>query len=608
VTLQPTVRQSSDSEGAGVLGPGCRLAGEQANGRLPYRMAAYAASRWPNSFGSILGIVILGILCHGVLVFTDYLLWDGIWQAHILETAPDLYRVFERPWLEGGRWYETPYYWPLIGSPAARWYAKCVGCVSWIATSLGCFLSLRALPGFGRGSALAIASLMLSLPLYDVLGDLNSLLYSVPTMWFWAGVYLLQTRSASATLYAFTSRSIAALSLLFVSFFLPSNLVFFYGYFVFMVACEFLAGYFPSGLTIKSLALRVRRDIDALMLPLVFWVLKKTFFPTSGAYLSYNAIRLNFTEVYEVYSSVVFPLAIGEVLQVLSNSWVIPVSVAVGVVAVAALRRWNLCDVQPATGMSAQTLVIGGLWMALCAVFPYAAVGQPLSATGWLTRNAILLPLPFAMMIFAGIRWLFQRFLPSITGGVVFLTTAIVAIGTLQTNLGYLRLQALGAKQAAIEMNLEPEMQSRMPLSIVQIRDEFPIADTMPWYPPMIWSYLLAPGGHLPQTFVIDTRPFAADVQVRLADGSFAKQPPILEIGREQLEVLVEQTTGAHMLTGVPRDGRQIVAVVRPGEYGTDAVLIGLSYLWTMHFAPAELTRFLSHLVAIQIQEGPSVR
>lgn len=547
----------------------------------------------------VLLIIAAGVAAHGLLVLTDYSIWDGIVWVHHLRMSPVNYELLLRPWEEGGRSYITFYFEPLRGMAHPELPAKWAGLISWIVSAIGLYLFLSAIKDLKQELSLAVALIAVTLPFYDVLGDVNSLVYSMPVAQFWMGFAMLQW---SLTAKAGLRRAIFLLSataLLFCSFMLNSNLVLFYGVFGAWFALAFMRGH-----TYASKRAFVLRYLPLAVLPLVFWFFIRTFYPTVGSHKGwYNEPTLDVGRLAYVYASAYRTIS-DEVAQLFALPLLVVVSLIAAVACLAWIsRRSEVQAAAPASLRQSLALFFAGVVLLACAIFPYAAVNQELASFGWWSRNAILMNVPVAFCIcglFAGAcKLLFPKY------STTFWLPVIIVVfgGAGVNNANYLRLQALGAKQQAIAYALKERLQPAENVSVVQLRDYFIIPWTINFYPPIIWSYLLAGDSLLPRTLIVDTSSFAPDQVDVSPTGEPVRIVPSLDLRKEDLEKLIKSTLMDYALEGVPRDGRQLLAVVIPGAKGSDGVQLGLQYLWVKYFDSSALPAFVRSLLECRIQE-----
>jgi hypothetical protein len=179
-------------------------------------------------------------------------------------------------------------------------------------------------------------------------------------------------------------------------------------------------------------------------------------------------------------------------------------------------------------------------------------------------------------------------------------------MGIGSSNRGILRWQAFGAKQESIGIKLRAAFMDKAP-SFVQLRDYFLIRNTIYYYPPIVWTYLLARGLPTPKTFVIETAQIAPDELFVDALGTPQRRVTVLNGNAQAVEQAIEQTTMPYAMAKIPRHGLQALAIVEPTEMGNDGVALGWEYLKTRWLQPGLIPQFLERLTSVQVQELPSI-
>jgi hypothetical protein len=75
------------------------------------------------------------------------------------------------------------------------------------------------------------------------------------------------------------------------------------------------------------------------------------------------------------------------------------------------------------------------------------------------------------------------------------------------------------------------------------LRDYFAVPGTIDFYPPIIWTFLVADGKGAPRTLVFDTIPPARHSEVVDGAGNLSVQMPVLPVVQAAIEELVEAST-----------------------------------------------------------------
>ena len=494
------------------------------------------------------------------------------------------------------------FWFPFVGLPNADSLAKWAGVATWILSA--CLMYLVLVQGhiLGRGAALLTASLAVALPIFDVLGVLSLWMNSACVALFWCGWLMLFRLHGQGTFYLLGRG--ATLLVFFLAFNLNSQLVFFYAFGVVAFILPRLEC--SIGTVVLEARLALMRQVDFFCLPIAFWLWKKVFTPTEGYYADYNKLQFSPEVLARTCGSLFEGFIAGEVKALFESSlWVVVTFVVVLFAALLLQRRGAELPVV-GTAKDGMTLVLSGAFLLIAGAFPYAVVDQSFSSFGWLSRNCILLPLPLGMMTVGGLTLVGAKVAPR-RPAIVWLAVAFVALLAVgSSNRTILRWQALGAKQESIGTKLRGSFASEAP-AFVQLRDYFIIPNTVYFYPPIIWTYLLARGLKTPQTFVVETSQMAPDQLSLDAAGVPQRRVTVLDVDQRAIEAAIEQTTMPYAMMQIPRHGRQTLAVVEAGDLGEDGVRIGWQALKTRWLQPWEMPKFLDRVTRMQVRDLPRI-
>ena len=549
-------------------------------------------------------LVLLGLFSHGLLCFTDYVLWDGYWYYPELAASggpAGMKRLFS----EIGRPLDLIYLLPFtvlrnIEAP------KIAGLIAWVVIPVIINLVLQRGARFPPLHAFAVSSVSAVLPVFDVLGEIALWPNTLALLIFWLGMVVLVTLPKMGAKNRIAWR---VLSLLFlaISFNLNSLLVFFYALGVFLVTSRAILG--KTELSVACFALVIKRHLDFMILPLVFWVAKSAFTPVHGFYLGYNQPNISVDRMKSGLFSL-FSFLLGEAAEIFSSLIVLMLAVGLALIVAyktALFRKSKSTQGGATIPRSLGWLAMGGgLFLLVAAAFPYAAVDQPLASFGWLSRNCILTALPISLLICGVALQANRLFLSDRPFAWMVPVAATLVLGVFACNRNYLQWQALGAKQDSIGTKLRKEME-KSTASVVQLRDYFIIPDTIYYYAPIVWTYIAAVGREAPETFVFDAAPLIPHQETISPTGEKQILFPQVPINSEALRQMLQKTTMPYMLGKIPESGRQLMFVVQSGKYGNDGVAIGLGYLWRKWFDPKSLPAFFEELTRTAVLELPPV-
>ena len=562
----------------------------------------------------LLLVLLVGILAHGLILLTDYIIWDG-WWANADLGMPEA-GILARQFRESGKPLEGWFFLPLrlIASFDGRIAAaKQAGVACWIGSFLAVHACLRRLAGLEVPVALAIVGLAVAAPVYEVLGEVSLVMYPACMLLFWGGwLFFAAAREGRGT--ASRAGRVAAAAMLFLSFNVNSLLVMHYAVMVTFVVLRL------RGVPWADIRGRLVRAAllypEILALPVVFWIWKAVFTPTSGYYATYNRPTVDLAKLAWGYAGVwndfFFPMACE---LVSSPLWVLAaIAAGAGLGWRLSIRDTGTAATPLAPPAHGWRLAACGLLLFAAAAFPYVAVGQPVMAHGWWSRCGILFPLPIAMTV-VGLLVAVNRTLAP-TRPFVWIapaaTVAVLFVGSCWRNT--LTMQAFGAKQAAIRRGLRDVIDARLP-AVIQFRDYFPIVNTNDYYPPAIWTFLAAPRGSLPTTIVVETggsvprRQLAGDESTINADGQPAVTMGRLSVTGAELEQLIETQTGMpYAMTRIRRTGPHLlVGIGSTPNVGVDGLAIGAEYLRRRWLAPSTLDDYVTSLVEGVIESLPPI-
>jgi len=549
-------------------------------------------------------VVVCGLAAHAMLLATDYVVWDGWWQfADITwEEGPV---VTQTHLAEVGRPLDNVYYFPFrcVENFASRvWLSKALGAGLWIATALLMTQVLKRAARVPSDAAIAVGVLVVSSSVFAMLGEYSLWMYTSAVFLFWLGWAGLTALPSWNGASAFGLRCLL-LATFFLSFNLNSLLVAYYAIAAALFALR-LRSWSCAGIFNEALIF-IRRFPDFLLLPLVFWFWKKVFHPSTGAYADYNTPSFSIEHLAngfaQMYRQMIAPLAFETVSSPL---WVvISVFVALAVAGAIAKKDSSRRDGERPGGLMLMTV---GAALFLSCIFPYLAVGQVPSLFGWTSRNAILTPLPLAMIV-VGLAITVNHafaFAPARAWYALIAALVVLNVGACWRN--YVTLQAFGLKQEALAFQINSVTRQK-PTTLIQLRDYFRIPRTIDFYAPSIWTFLPTGGALKPETFVFETTTMAAD-QVQFDEsGKPVNVSPWIPVNRAALEDLIKSTTMAYAMTGIPRVGRHVLLKVYPTEADADPLRLGAEYIRRKWFARDTLEDFVKGASSSQVAELPPV-
>ncbi len=550
------------------------------------------------------GVVLLLIVCaavgaHGLLLLTDYKIWDGWWltQELIYGRRFDLLLSYAR---EFGR--PTDYlYWRFLGLFGRPEVAiKFLALAAWIAAGIFMFKAMKTTAGLGVWVAGGIAVIFVVCPAYKMMGESILFMNTMSVAVFWAA-WWMHGRSIVAP--ALWRRGIAVV-LFVLSFNLNSLLVFYYA-----VGAAFLALKAESWAPGDLFALAKKRVFqfpELVALPVIYWVFKSFAAPASGHHADYNKPSFDPSLLAQGYWHMWEYLLLDGAKALLGSPLlVLGAGIASVIAAMFVAKHSSRVQIVEETECFGK-IAVCGVGLLLAAALPYIAVGQNLASESWLSRNSILVGMPLGMMAVGVLGWLAQRFAPARPAFAAVPLLFVCLLCIVATNRNTLELEAFAAKQESVRVKLRAAI-AQTGSCVVQLRDYYLIPGTVPYYPPIIWTYLAAYGDDRPRTFVIDITAMAPPQEQVNPDGSRQLAFPALPITSPVLLQLMDQTTMPWLLDEVPREGPQTMFIVQQGKLGSDGAAIGFGYLWRKWFDPESLLDFVDELTTTAVLNLPPV-
>lgn len=441
--------------------------------RLSFSMAKY----WPYL---LLGVI--AVFSHGLLLLNDGTYFDD-W---ILQ-----------PMLAEGGWSELQNWFSQMGlpfPPYIYWGVKLAGGYYQGAAFLAKFFSavliykicLR-LAWLNRYEALGIALLSLAYPAYQVAVTFCNLTYEFYYCLFLLAAWLLlRSEQTSGSKGPRLLSRLLSLFLFFLAFNLNSLLVFYFSFLLLLFLHLKQAHQFSWLAAAKTL---LPRHIDFILLPFVYWIGKKLFFPTYGLYQGYNALNLSLaplaTHLLDFVETAGYAQVEASIARLMEHPilWVITLA---GIYLAYSRFMRKKPNTLPLTHIQieqesrkAKWIFLYGVLLLLSGVFAYSAVGLSPSLSGWNTRHAILVGLPMAILIVAALRPLWVSGLYHEPGDFdsrlasVLIGGSLLVAFTLSTINYYVGWQARAIKDRAI-MTVLADAPVLKKFSVFWIDDQFP--------------------------------------------------------------------------------------------------------------------------------------
>lgn len=270
-------------------------------------------------------------------------------------------------------------------------------------------------------------------------------------LFFW-GLYLTRRAVHSRGLLR-----ILVLSIFYISFFTSSLLVFYLLVLSHIVWLGMRTS--PEPFSLFRACRVLRSNIDFVLLPVMFWIIRAVYFHPSGEYATdYNVVDL--THFYISLSSLYRYTFLFNLIRPITDGFsIVPIGVAAWcaiLVCLVGYAIWRYANdrnrLDPRELKFEISVLLVGLAAFSLAIIPYVAVGKVPDGSSWGARHQLLVPLGFSLIIYS-ILSIASRFLSSNRRVKYFAMSAILVIFAFRTNAAYFQYQVDWYKQRAMIEN-----------------------------------------------------------------------------------------------------------------------------------------------------------
>jgi hypothetical protein len=434
---------------------------------------------WPYAL-----IVAAALLCHGLLLLNDGTYWDD-W-LHLTLLYEGSWSEFHDMTLEFGLPVWAYLFWGMKLMGLLESY-KILAFLSILFSSFIVFQLVLRFAWANRFEALGIALLSLVFPAYQTAVSLSTLQYEFfYCLFLLAALFMMIFEQNGASNMRGLLLRALSLILFFLSFSVNSLLVFYFP-FLFLLALHIKRVHQLSwaGMTRTILP----RRLDFVLLPFVYWGIKKVFYPTHGLFKDYNALNLNVDSVAAhlaiFIKTAVYAQMDASITRLLEHplAWILAMT---GI-------YWAYSKYKKSTSAIPLThhqieqesrktkwFLAFGAALLISGIFPYAAVGLSPSLSGWNTRHALLVGLPVALLIVALLRPIWISGFYDEQGGMgrrlisILIGFSLLAAFSLSTITYYVGWQARAVKDRAIMADLA-DVNVLRKFSVFWIDDQYPL-------------------------------------------------------------------------------------------------------------------------------------
>lgn len=415
------------------------------------------------SWGSAACILFVCIASHWMLPLNDGFFWDDNLYYGLLQGRH--YEEFSTFILETGLPINILFFRGLdllVGITNHRWVS--FGTIFLSAILLNDLF--RRYAGEFKSLSLVFTTLYLTLFPFKSTVLLCTTVYQVMLLFFILAVYIRVRYGADDAMRVRVLALLAFSVLSFISFNTASILVLFYFYLAFEYF--YSQGFALSAWAVPSMWAYARRNLLVVLLPVIYWGVKNTFFPTHGLYVNYNKINFDLQRSFSAgfaFASGLFKY--GPLYNVATKSQLLFGLIALLFPLLTAFPRvlgWARFQL-PAIKTSRVLWLLWSVAFLIISALPYAMVQIGARFQGWESRHYILFTLSMPVFVLVAVGVYLDRIkslarMESI--GFIFrpMILCITLTGVVSSNMVYLDYQAIAVKQWAVVENLKirPEL------------------------------------------------------------------------------------------------------------------------------------------------------
>jgi hypothetical protein len=408
-----------------------------------------------------LSIIFLStLLSHGIILLNDGLYLDG-WIVDAWQRRKD-WKTMKRFFSEVGM---PLFYYQHRLMAYLPMRIHCYRFLAFISTFVSAFAVYLIAGNFdllSNTDALFLALLYLSYTGYHMNVDtIVGLHYTFPTAVFYGACFVALFSEFQSGSVHWVLRGIS-LCMFALSFNANSILVYFLG----LLSLKAILCFQGNEISLENFMDFTIRNIDYLLLPLLFWFIKERFSARHGHYADYNKPRFNIIQIISGLISLLrygFEYSITRPIYFVIKQKVLWIPLS-GVIVFLAFTSADFLKYEVLSFTKSGIVILFGFMLLVLAGLPYILVGQPIVQCGWGTKNSLLFPLPVALIQFGVMSILLPA--QAIFPVLVFL----IMVNAIFLNYNYLLYLAVYVKNRSWLFNLShlPAVQS---ISIFQICD-----------------------------------------------------------------------------------------------------------------------------------------
>lgn len=355
----------------------------------------------------IVCIIFLVTVTHFLLLCNDGVYWDGWIIYHCL--VGDEWNLFYKDWSGYGHAIVAHINWAMKLFPDIVFGHKITTFISLLGSTV-CVYLLAIYSGLlSRLESLSLSFIFVAYPAYQIWVELVYM-----PMVFLYFIFLLawlltikridiNDRIFHGKRYSSFVIRLASLVLFFIAFNYNAFLVFYSGFFLYLILYEGRS--LDVSLRFKCLSSYrsiIFKNLDYFLLPFIYWIYKKSFFEWSDSYSNYYGIKLNLIEIlknfYKYIDNAVF-YQFKNSVNFFARYPLLLIILLVVFILVFFRKSFLKKGVNTVSAPNTVLLLFFGIILLISAIFPYAAIGGVPNKAGWLTRYSLFSSLPVSILL-----------------------------------------------------------------------------------------------------------------------------------------------------------------------------------------------------------------
>lgn len=409
------------------------------------------------------------LAAHGLLLVFDFVIVDDWWILDWLnEKNWDSIKYLTQ---QNGLFFQRYYYGMYLIFPDPNAASKVLTFIHLYLISFVTFLIFKA-GYFSNEESLFVAITSLTLPAVRVLGNTMPVMMYLSFYLLFLCCTYLALRAEVKTGYMHVALRVIAVTGFFLSFTYGSLLVFYYGFLIGLVLYENKR----KKQSVLSLpwSWLVRR-IDYIIIPLIFWLWRRTFMPGIGPAQSYQQPSLSsFLRVPLEFARLLRSTIPEQMFGGVGLLFTIPIAGALAVclsyIIARYIYRYLPVKNEIFNEVDTLSLFFYGALLLFVAVFPYFATGYFPAADGFDSRHALLMLIPVSILLLVIFRLIFYDSSGRFPRLLLFIFM-IMSFSTVHVKT-YLDWQAISVKERSVAHNLS-RIKGIEDYRLVKVQDEY---------------------------------------------------------------------------------------------------------------------------------------